>query len=420
MEPKITNVINKTIPFKGRGIHVRYDNDGAVEWVCLRDICRELKRDEKNDIENLAGVCKNKEKYPIYTNGALFWFIGIAEIYTVLNKVKKENKLVAKTCNELLKWTGRLPVGRKGEFMDKQQKATLKMPPPRKPTENISPVEQEAVPETNDEPEQPQYPVPCERHVLYFEQNGKSYHNATLMGKEFGINPREWLLKAETARFRKALVEQGVSANLDEQIITKRGQYGVTFLEYHLAVEFARFLDPNIAVKNNMIMDKLGKYGIVIKERKEEKNYDTLSPEDKLNHVITNSEFKLPQTRSEAYLLLAELARKIEEDKPKVEYYDRMIEGRENFTTYFIASELDVSVVNLYKFLVQERIVKFEKKVYVVYPSYQALQCDKDYLFTFKNGKTYICGKGKRWTHAGREFIIDLFKTRQAQNTIII
>lgn len=404
--------INETISFNGRGIHVRYDGRNAVGWICLKDICRELKRSGKSDIENYAAFCKDKQKYPIYTNGALFWFVSKSDVYAILNKVRKENKIVAGVCDELLKWLGQLPAG-------KPEDVTPYLSDRMDENSNGQAAGQPAgTADTKDFPVRGV--VLLEKHIPYFESNGRTYHNASLMGREFGISPKAWLQKAETLRFRNALVRQGLFSNTGEQLLTKRGQCGVTFFEYHLALEFARYLDPDIAVKNNLVMSKLGKYGIVVADEKETCPPGPLSPEDKINHLVANSQFKLPQTRSEAFMLLAELAKQIEENRPKVEYYNRMIENRENFTTYFIASELDVSVVHLYKFLVDERIVKYEKRTYVVYPSYQALQCDKDYLFTFKNGKTYICGKGKRWTHAGREFIIDLYKRKQNQNTIII
>lgn len=406
------HTINETVPFNGRGIHVRYDKDDAVKWICLKDICRELKRNDKSDIEKYASLCKEKEKFAIYTNGALFWFISRSDAYAVLNKVRKENKIVTGICDELIKWLGELPLG-KIKVITPQQNIKSDADKEKVTIEIVEVKSSDILPENG-------LIVPLERETPFFKTNGRTYHNATLMGREFGVNPREWLLKAETNRFRNALITQGIFTGLDDQVLTKRGHMGVTFFEHHLALEFARYLDPNIAVKNNLLMSKLGKYGIVIAEKKESPPVQPLSPEDQINHIVANSQFQLPQTRSEAFKLLAELAQQIEENRPKVEYYNRMIEDRENFTTYFIASELDISVVSLYKFLIDERIVKYEKRVYVVYPSHQALQCDKDYLFTFKNGKTYVCGKGKRWTHAGRDFIIDLYKQKQTQKTIII
>ncbi len=403
--------VNKTIPFENTAIHVIPDRDEAVTMVSLQDLCRILKRMDMIQNGKAMELCTSSTRYPVYTNGKLFWFIAISDVFVLLKHVRKENKVVAKTCDKIEKWVANLPIGRLTRPVEKEIEKPQKI----------------ACKNNGDSCLQLQKLEELDGGALAFDFNGKRYRNATEMGRKSGENPRKWLLKAETQKIRVALVEQGKSESLESQVITKRGQQGGTFLADELATYYERSLNTVMSPSESRSVDTHVNNKIIIPDHKESWPIPDQSdpPVEKslelqFNHLVNNSQFDLPQTRSAALMLAAELAGQIERDRPKVEYYNKMIESRNHFTTYFIASELDVSVVKLYKFLVNERIVKYEKKQYTVYSSHQALQCEIDYLFTFKNGKTYPCGKGKRWTKAGREYIIDLYKQKNPQKILVI
>jgi len=416
--------INETILFQDTRIHIIPDKDGAVTKVSLHDLCRILKRKELIDNGQAMKLCPSGERFPIYTNGKLFWFISISDIYILLRHVRKENKMVAKICDELERWVGTLPVGTDTSAIKFLQDKKPKENPDKK--KNIGSVAEtvtwEDVPEQNGKSKEPDIPD-FDRSTPFFEYRGKIYRNATEMARNYNKNPREWLLLAETQRFRQSLVDEKKSESLESQIITKRGGQGVTFLENILALEFARWLDPKFAIKGNEVMDQLGTYKFVVAS--DDSNSESLVREQQNNREdevmsISSSQYPVPKTFSEALLLAARLQQQMEEDKPKVEFYNNLIERRDTFKSTFIAMELDISVIHLHKFLVDERICKFEKNQYIVYPSHTALQCDHPYYWTNKNGRTYAYSKAKRWTKAGREFIIELYNEKHPQNIVII
>ncbi|MBF0648682.1 phage antirepressor KilAC domain-containing protein [Dysgonomonas sp. GY75] len=421
--------VNETIPFRDTSLHIIPDEDGAVTRVSLHDLCRILKRKELIDNREAIKLCPSSQRFPVYTNGKLFWFISISDIYVLLRHVRKENRMIAKVCDELEKWVGTLPVGRNNPGVKLPLDKKIKESPDKKiskstdaQTVDYEEMTDDGRPENADGADRTDC-LNFDRSTPFFEYRGKIYRNATEMAGKYGKNPREWLLLAETQRFRQSLVDEKKSESLESQIITKRGGQGVTFLENILALEFARWLDPKFAIKGNEVMDRLGTYKFVVAgDDPGDKNKEVNPQNNGKDEVMpaSASRYPVPKTFSEALLLAAKLQQQMEEDKPKVEFYNNLVERRDTFKSTFIAMELDISVIHLHKFLVDERICKFEKNQYIVYPSHNALQCDHPYYWTNKNGKTYAYSKARRWTRAGREFIIELYREKHPQNIMII
>lgn len=59
-------------------------------------------------------------------------------------------------------------------------------------------------------------------------------------------------------------------------------------------------------------------------------------------------------------MLAADQARKIREDEPKVTFYEEYVEERDHFKSSRIADELEISTVQLHRFLAENNIIKFE------------------------------------------------------------
>ena len=78
-------------------------------------------------------------------------------------------------------------------------------------------------------------------------EDGRYMVNATEMARPFDKRPAVWLKLTETARLREALVEDGISADTEQQVITTRGPHGATWLEIHLWTQFAQWLSPAFA-----------------------------------------------------------------------------------------------------------------------------------------------------------------------------
>lgn len=388
--------INKTIFFNKSSIHYIPDKEGGVGWLCLEDICKVLNRREMMQNGEAVSLCETCTKFPIYTNGKLFWFIKVYDLQPLTNSIRKDNKNIAKLCNELLKWACELPISKVSPNVITQ----------------VVPEKKKVVKEGTTEHEKKELVVfqYNNKPISFKAENGKTYFNATEMARSFCKNPREWLNLSETKRFRQSLVNQGKSESVESQIVTSRGNIGVTWIEGNLGLEFSRWLSPQFANWCNDRMQELFTDGIVTLENKKEPLYSTSYGVQKI----------LPQTYKEALLQLVAAEEvvekqqiKIEEDKPKVDFYNNIIGDRDSFRTAIIADELGISLVRLYQFLKEEQIVRWEKRLYQTYPNYHSLQCDHPYYWTNpRTGKTYVYGKSKRWTKAGREFVLELYRKK--------
>ena len=100
---------------------------------------------------------------------------------------------------------------------------------------------------------------------------------------------------------------------------------------------------------------------------------------------------------------------KVEVDKPKVEYYEKVIDSESTFTTTQIAKELFMSAKQLNLILANVGVQFKQSKQWLLYSKYQ----DKGYMKT--RTTAYIDSNGIQqtshisvWTEKGREFIHDL------------
>ena len=125
----------------------------------------------------------------------------------------------------------------------------------------------------------------------------------------------------------------------------------------------------------------------------------------------------IPTNLEEAQAMIAQLVKEAEENEHKILFYDDYVENREHFKSMRIAEELEISTYKMHQFLLDQGICMYEKRQWIVKPQHQALQCETPYLWTNPLGKTYSFGKIRRWTHAGREYIIELYRSEQNKNS---
>jgi len=198
--------------------------------------------------------------------------------------------------------------------------------------------------------------------------------------------------------FRQSLVRQGESESSESRIITTRGSQGATWIEYRLGLAFARWLSLEFfRWCDERIQELIGR------------GYPVLMKNDSNNRP---GQFPVPTTLKDALQLTAIQQEKIEADHPKVAFYDDFIENRDFFKSSIIAEELRITTACLHRFLMEEKICRYERRQYAVYPAYSALQCDFPYMWTNKYGKAYTYSHQKRWTKAGREFILELYRKK--------
>lgn len=125
-----------------------------------------------------------------------------------------------------------------------------------------------------------------------------------------------------------------------------------------------------------------------------------------------SSQFKLPQTYLEALETLVEKEKSlllatqtISEQKPKVEYYDKVLDSESCYTTTQIAKELEMSARQLNVLLSNLGVQFKQSKQWLLTAKYQ----DKGYVKT----RTHILPNGETshstvWTESGRQFLLDL------------
>lgn len=365
------------IKFNDAPIRMIFDERGAVIWICLNDLLKVLDRTCMMDNGQIIKICKTAFRIPFKVGGNNRWGIKPYDVHSLLRVIRSENALIAKICDNMQDWVNALP----------------------------------AVTTTNDSPILIAEPVVFtyqDKFPNTFKTiNGRTYVNATQMAKGFGKYPFIWINLVPTMEFRKSLVREGKSESYESQVIIIRGKGGATWIEKSLAMEFARWLSPKFSDWCNERINDLATKGYVTMSPSRREYRSTLSD------VAGN--FPVPQNFEEALELALEQARKIREDQPKVEFYEEYVEERDSFKSTRIADELKISTVQLHRFLAENNIIKLEGRRWVVYGSHQALQCDVPYMWEKQDGKIYPTGSVKRWTQAGREYIIELWKSKHPE-----
>ena len=129
--------------------------------------------------------------------------------------------------------------------------------------------------------------------------------------------------------------------------------------------------------------------------------------------------FKVPTTMEEALTLALKQLKeneKLKQEKKanqfKIDFYNQFIDW---FKTMTIAEELKITANELNRFLRENRVLEgydTKKKEWIICKGYATLQMDVPYDWTNKYGKTNRYKTWKRWTKAGREYIIELWRAK--------
>lgn len=367
------------VKFEDTPVRLIFDERESVQWVCLNDLLKILDRTSMMDNGQAMRLCKTAFRIPFKDGGRNRWGVKPHDVHNLLRTIRPENSKVGKICDDLQVWINNLPT------------ATLKT----NRTSLMVPSGDPVVFTYQDK-----FPT------SFKSDSGRIYVNATQMAKGFGKLPTTWLTLSSTSEFRAALVRDGKSLSTENQVMTTRGHYGATWIEEPLAMEFARWLSPEFSDWCNERIKELATKGYVTMPVKREHR-------STFGEAIGN--FPVPQNFEEALMLAAEQAKKIREDEPKVAFYDEFVEERDHFRSSRIADELDITTVQLNRFLAEQNIIKFEGYRWVVQMGFRALQTDVPYMWEKQDGKMYPTGSVKRWTKAGREYIIELWKAEHPE-----
>lgn len=415
--------------FKDNRIRVISDEEGKVDKLCLNDICKVVNRQSMVEDGKAQKICKSSVQMHVRKNWPLVWYISTYDIHPLMKRIRCENRIVAKVCDELETWVVNLP--------------TLN----QLPSDNLT-IQEKLVPVVF---KYNGYPI------TYKVEGNSVLINVTELTRCFNKTPKDYLQLVSTARFRQSLVDIGEFADLDSQIFSSRGTHGGTWFHQQLAEHMANWLNPDHELSEwiEEKIDELNQKGYIEKKTvnipinqhqkettksndinfmdyKKKANKQNLSVSEKSSHILNEiipANYPIPKTYSEALQFASQLMSKVEqqgqiiiENQHKVDFYVNFIEEREWFKTSSIADELRLSVVQLNRFLLEQKLIHYDTKIkqYSVFPQYKYLQCDVPYEWTNKFGKTYKYGYSKRWTHAGREFILELWHKENPGQKLLI
>lgn len=362
-------------------IRTTYDYEGKIR-INLGDLCEILKRDDLMRNGDALKMCPSSLKIVFRKNGKEAWSIKPADVRRLLSAVRKETNLPHEFIREVESWANRLIESERPVAVHKSEPVTFYY--------------------------EKDFPVT-------FQSSGdRIMVNTTQITMHYGKLPSEWLRIASTDTLRRDMEKAGTAGPYESQIFTTRGRgRGATWLESRLAIALARWVAPKTGLADwceQQIADMEH-----VDSRVSRPRYPAARP---VPEAPAYRREPLPDNLEDALKLIDRLQTIIEENSPKVEFYEEFIENRDWFKSTRIADELKISPHQLHQFLFEEGICKYENKRWVVYNAYRAWQCDVPYTWTNSFGKAYTFGSTKRWTQAGREYIIELWNQKHPESQV--
>lgn len=378
----------ETLEFKGSPVRIVRDFESMLLWLSLTDLCQIIRHPQLGTYNRAKRMCPSYCK-KLFKKSELYAILPL-DVASLVQHVRRESDKMERICSDLIEWAESLK---------------LEMPPEPTPSELV-PVE----------------PGITEQKVLqvfdyknnsitFRAANGRTYINATQMAKAFHKQPIEWLRLAATGELRDNLLKSGRSVSKNQQVFTTRGKFGATWIEEDLALNFAQWLSADFS---SWCMDR-------IKELIEEGYAIMPRPDDEVVEEEPQN-FKVPTTMEEALTLALKQLKeneKLKQEKKanqfKIDFYNQFIENRDWFKTMTIAEELKITANELNRFLRENRVLEgydTKKKEWIICKGYATLQMDVPYDWPNKYGKTNRYKTWKRWTKAGREYIIELWRAK--------
>lgn len=393
--------------FAGNSVMYVINSVDNVMWFRLADICSAINVTNwcnPKDKNYLMGKLNSKRRILFTQSKVYAWGINEEDVVWLLEEYAEANSARAERAARLLNIIKKIIEREKRSYTNIEEKSLKEMTiePGLKYEQANSPM----IFNYNGNP------------ITFKRVDGSVMVNATEMAKNFGKRVPEWTRLKSTKDFLDTLWTIKNSKNpvvqkmhyeiqqVDEEelryilkcftndmhliVTTNGGQVQGTWMHEDVALEFARWLAPEFAIWCN---DKI----------KELITTETTS----LYNNVNFGGFPIPQKFSDALLLSAHLQQKveeqeakIEEDKPKVEYYSGMVENRDYFTTTTIATELRTTSQVLNQFLCKKGVLTGKSGSWKVTDEHQTLLSPSPF-------KSII-----RWNHEGRTLIHQLWEER--------
>lgn len=369
---------NRNIPFRDWNIRVSRNHCGHLH-ICAMDVCNILKRSELLEDGAIARICPTALRISFRKNGRELWSFRPIDMRRLLRMVRKETIIPRDMLDELEAWGNQLL-----ELESDDLHAAAR--------NDIILHFMEGFP------------------VTFRRIGDKLMVNATQITMHFGKIPSEWLRIASTDMLRREMAGNGRTGKYESQIFTTRGRgHGATWLESPLIIPLVRWVAPEDLSLAEWCGEAIEKLSI---------RRPTTAIREHPKPAPPNMpclDCPMPQDMEAAKELIRELRKVVRDSMPKIVFYEKFIENRDWFKSTRIADELGISPRQLHQFLAEEGICKYEKRQWVVFPSCRAWQCDVPYTWENSRGKVYTFGSTKRWTQAGRECIIELWRKKNPE-----
>jgi len=393
--------------FSGNSVMYVINSVDNVMWFRLADICAAINvvawgnPKHKNYLMG-KGKLDNKRRILFTQSKVYAWGINEEDVVWLLEEYAETNSTRAECASRLLNIIKK--------FIEREKGAEMKVEEPKE-TNNVSSNKEEL---TN-------FPGIFNyngNNITFKTVNNTVMVNATEMAKGFDKRFPDWIRLKSTKEFLYVLstiknknnsrradlhdgiqyvsyeelkfVMSGAKENHSLILISQGGQAQGTWMHEDVALEFARWLAPEFAIWCN---DKI-------------KELITTGTTSLYNNVNFGG-FPIPQKFSDALILSAHLQQKveeqeakIEEDKPKVEYYSGMVENRDYFTTTTIATELRTTSQVLNQFLCKKGVLTGKSGSWKTTDEHQTLLSPSPF-------KSII-----RWNHEGRILIHQLWEEK--------
>ena len=236
-----------------------------------------------------------------------------------------------------------------------------------------------------------------------FQKGDSVMVNATEMAKPFGKRSADFLtLKSTNELIHSLSAKTGIPVTA-LVLVNQGGNNQGTWMHEDLALIFAQWLSPQFYLWCNDHIKELLTTGVT-----------TASDDDAaIAHAMEILQKRLEQAKAEKQLLEAkahEQERVIQEQAPKVEYFDDVLNSTSTYTATQIAKEFGWGAETLNRKLKEKGVQYKQSGQWLLYAKYQ----DKGYTRTVTRSYTGTSGKIHTsqqtvWTEPGRHFIHSLF-----------
>ena len=238
----------------------------------------------------------------------------------------------------------------------------------------------------------------------------KVFDERELLGKEFKIygtveqplflakDVADWIEHSNITKMLNAVDDEEkvkIRPNQKLGLLTPNNEYNFLTEDglYEVLMQSRKPIAKQFKKEVKKILKQLRQTGGVVVEGREEEFINNYFPSfsDDVKKAMTLDLYHKNQ----------EYKKQLEVQKPKVDYYDNVLQCDNLLTTTQVAKDLGMSATKLNKILVEHKVIYKQGKCYVPYAKYQFL------IPEYADYKVTEHGQHLYWTEKGREWIIN-------------